>query len=307
MAQEIPNQTGRGYAYALAAFGGWGFIALYFKVIEHVPIMEIIAHRVVWMAIMLLGATLVMGRMSVLRRYLFDPKIAPLMFITAILISTNWLCFTYAVLNDRVMDTSLGYFINPLFNVVLGMLFLKEQLRPFQRLSILIATVGVGYMIIQHGSLPWIALYLPLSFGLYGLLRKRIPVDALSGLTMEVIMLAPFGLAYMVWLHSQGAFHFVQAPTTEQVIIAACGIVTLTPLMCFGASVKRISYTSVGIMQYITPSTSFLLSIFVFGEAFTQAKLITFACIWTSVILFAAESILYERRKLRRLELQPEG
>ena len=283
MEQEIPNQTHRGYLFTFLAFFGWGLIPLYFKVIQHVPTLEIVAHRVFWMCCILLVTTLILRKGATLCSFFMNRKVLPLMMVTALLIASNWLVFTYAVLHDRVLDTSMGYFINPLFNVLLGMLFLKERLRPGQKISIVIASIGVLYMIIQHGSLPWIALFLPFTFGLYGLLRKRIPIDAFSGLTMEASLLLPFAMGYMVYLQSQGAFAFSQEPPSGQFAIAACGIVTLTPLMCFGAGVRRIPYTTVGIMQYIAPSMTFLLSIFVFNEPFDRTQLVTFVFIWVSL------------------------
>lgn len=295
--QEIPGQTQKGVIYAVGAFTIWGLNPIYFRMIRQVSTTEIIAHRVVWMIILLLLAVALTRRWGVLKGYLTNRGLMGMMVITAILIGTNWLAFTWAVTHDRVLHTSMGYFINPLCNVFLGMVFLRERLRPGQAFSVILAGIGVGYMIIQHGSLPWIAIILPITFGTYGLLRKQIQIDAFNGLLLEAIILTPIALAYLLYLFTQNEFVFLQEGTGFKLLIMFSGPITIAPLMLFAAGVKRIPLSTVGVFQYIGPSLTFLLGVFAFREPFDSVQLVTFCFIWVSLIIFTIEGLRYSRKE----------
>jgi chloramphenicol-sensitive protein RarD len=296
MKQEIPNQTKRGIAFALTAFVVWGLNPLYFRMIREVSAPEIIAHRILWMLIILFSVSVFTRKLPVLKGFLRNPRIFGLMVVSSLLIITNWLVFTWAVTHDRVVDTSMGYFINPLCNVFLGMVFLRERLRTGQVVSVLLAGSGVLYMIIQNGTLPWIAIVLPASFGTYGLLRKRIPVDSFNGLLMEAIILSPLALGYLAYLGGQNSIVFLNEGLDLKLLIMLCGPITIVPLMCFASGLKRIPYSTIGILQYLAPTMTFLLGVFAFGEAFDHVQMITFGCIWASLILFSIEGFLHGRR-----------
>lgn len=296
MEQEIPNQTNRGMAFALTAFTIWGLNPLYFRAIRVVPAAEIIAHRILWMLAILLTVAFLTRKLPILKGYLLNKRIFGLMIITSFMICTNWLVFTWAVTHDRVIHTSMGYFINPLCNVFLGMVFLRERLRIGQTLSVLLAGSGVLYMIVQHGALPWIAIVLPVSFGIYGLMRKRIEIDSFNGLLMESIILTPFALGYLVYLGGQNNIVFLNEGLDLKLLIMLCGPITIAPLMCFASGVKRIKYSTIGILQYMGPSLTFLLGVFAFGEPFDSVQMVTFGCIWASLVIFTIEGILNGRR-----------
>lgn len=296
MQQEIPNETGRGMGFALCAFTIWGLNPLYFRLIREVSTPEIIAHRILWMVVILLAVAAYTGRLKTLIENFRNRRTLGLMIITSLLISTNWLAFTWAVTHDRVIHTSMGYFINPLCNVFLGMVFLKERLRIGQTMSVLLAASGVLFMIVQHGTLPWIAIILPLSFGTYGLLRKRIAIDSFNGLIMEATILSPLAIAYLMYLASSDSVVFLQGGTQLKFLIALSGPITIAPLMCFASGIKRIPYSTVGILQYLAPSLTFLLGVFAFNEAFDSVQLVTFSCIWISLILFTIEGVVHGKR-----------
>ena len=271
----------------------WGLNPIFFKWVQHVPVYEILAHRIVWMVTILFVLMLLTRRTAHLKPFITNPRMVGMMFITALLVSTNWFVFTWAVTHDRVLHTSMGYFINPLVNVFLGMLFLRERLRRWQAVSVTLAFCGVAYMIIARATLPWISLALPFSFGIYGLLRKKIAIDAYNGLMMEGLTMLPFCVGYLVFLHTQDNLMFVQEGLKSKVLLAFCGVVSLVPLMLFTAGVRRIPYSTVGIMQYTAPSMTFLFSIFLFKEDLDPIQLVAFIFIWISLVIFTVEGIFH--------------
>lgn len=296
MEQEIPNQTKLGIAFSLGAFTIWGLNPIYFRMIREVSTPEIIAHRILWMLLILLGVAAFTRKLAALKGFLLNRRILGLMIVTSVLIFTNWFVFTWAVTHDRLIDTSMGYFINPLCNVFLGMVFLRERLRIGQTVSVLLAGAGVVFMVVQYGTLPWIAMVLPVTFGTYGLLRKRIEIDSFNGLLMESIILAPFALGYLAYLGGHNNSVFLNEGLDLKFSIMLCGPITIVPLMLFASGIKRIPYTTVGILQYLAPSMTFLLGVFAFGEAFDGVQLVTFGCIWASLIIFTIEGILHGRK-----------
>ncbi len=299
MEQEIPNETKRGLIFALSAFTIWGLNPIYFRMIREVSAPEIVAHRILWMMAILLSVAAFTGKLGTLKGYLLNKRTFGLMMVTAALISANWLVFTWAVTHERLLDASMGYFINPLCNVFLGMVFLRERLRIGQTVSVLLAGSGVLFMVVQFGKLPWIALVLPLTFGTYGLLRKRINIDSFNGLLMESMITAPFALVYLIYLGTQSNIVFLNEGWDLKFLIMLCGPITIAPLMCFASGIKRIPYSTVGILQYMGPTLTFLLGVFVFGESFDSVQLVTFGCVWASLILFTVEGIIHGRKILQ--------
>jgi len=289
------DHTKQGILYATGAFTIWGLNPLYFKMVAETSASEIIVQRIVWTAVMLPVVILLAKRMHLLRQVVRSPKLLAGLALTGSLIAVNWMVFTWAVTHDQVLATSMGYFINPLFNVLLGIVFLRERLRSGQWLAVGIASVGVAYMIVQNGNVPWIALVLPVSFGLYGFIRKLLPVDPMSGLLMETVILLPFALGYLFWMEgSTGTVTFGDNWNLKALLVVS-GPMTIIPLCLFAAGTKRIPLSTIGILQYLAPSLSFLLAVFVFGEAFQTVQLVSFGLIWLSLAVFTGEGLYTSR------------
>ena len=282
---------------ALAAFGIWGFIPVYFKAVAHVPAPELFAHRTVWSVLLLLALIALGRRWSALRAGLAERRAWLLIAVSTSLLAFNWLVFIWAINDGRVLETSLGYYINPLFNVLLGVLVLRERLNPWQGLAVALATLGVLNLTLQLGSFPWVSLALAASFGIYGLIRKTIRLNSLEGLFVETTLVAPLGLAYLIYLDAAGTGALGAHDRTTDILLILTGVVTTLPLMAFASAARRLQYTTVGFFQYIAPTGHFLLAVFVYGEAFTDAHLITFALIWTALAIFTIQSLRDLRRR----------
>ncbi|AJE02674.1 transporter [Geobacter pickeringii] len=289
-ADTAAREARLGVTYALAAYLVWGFFPIYFKALAGVAPLEVLAHRIVWSVMTLALMLTAARRWEGVRAVFAQPKTLLTLCATTLLIAVNWLVFIYAVGAGKVLQSSLGYFINPLVSALLGVVFLRERLRAKQKLSFLLAAAGVAFLTVQHGELPWISLALALSFGLYGLLRKQAPVDSLSGLTVETLLLFPVALAYLLWLAHQGTSAFVAGPTRLTVLLACAGVLTSTPLIWFAAATKRLRLATVGLMQYLVPTLHFLLAVFAYGEPFTRAHLVSFACIWAGLVLYTIDA-----------------
>ncbi|TGU72791.1 EamA family transporter RarD [Geomonas terrae] len=284
------QKSRQGVIYGLAAYLCWGFFPVYFKSVKVVPPLEMVSHRIVWsLAFLLLLITWKgawPGTIEVLKR----PKSLAVLTITTILIATNWLVFIYAISIGEVLQSSLGYFINPLVNVLLGFLFLHERLERPQWISLGLATTGVLYLAIQHGAIPWLSLLLALSFGLYGLIRKMLHVEPLVGLTVETLLLMPVALFYLVHLNQKGTGIFLTHGSTLDILIPMSGVVTAIPLLLFAAAGKKLRLATIGFLQYITPTMHFLLAITLFGETFTHTHLISFMFIWAGLVLYSVHA-----------------
>ncbi len=291
------NDPRKGVIFALAAFGLWGLAPIYFKAVASVNPTEVLAHRVIWSVVFLFLLISFNQQWKALFTLIKDRKIVFRLLFTAVLISVNWLIFIWAVGANRIVETSLGYYINPLISVVLAMLFLGERLRPLQWMAIGLALLGVINQIVVVGSLPLVALTLAFSFGFYGLLRKKISINPVIGLTVETLLLMPFALVYLVWLSNNNTLAFTQQALTIDVLLIAAGLVTSLPLIFFAAATNRLSLTSIGLIQYTAPSITFLLAILIYDEPFGGAQLITFGCIWVALILFSVEGYRYQKRK----------
>ncbi|HLD67403.1 MAG TPA: EamA family transporter RarD [Pseudomonas sp.] len=280
----------RGYILGLTAYIIWGLFPLYFKAIATVPALEIIVHRVLWSA--LFGMLLLMvwkhpGWWAELRS---NPRRLAVLAASGLLIAVNWLTYVWAVNNDRMLEASLGYYINPLLNVLLGLLLLGERLRPLQWLAVACAVVGVAQQVWQVGSLPWVSLVLALSFGFYGLIRKQAPVAALPGLVVETWLLVPIALGWLLFNPAATSAQASFWSTSEALWLVAAGPITLVPLICFNAAARHLPYTTLGFLQYLAPTLVLLQAIFLFGEHFAPSTLLAFAFIWAGLLLYSLDA-----------------
>jgi len=290
------RKTLQGGYFALAAYCIWGVTPIYFKLVSHVQPLEIIAHRVTWSAVLLIAVLALSGKLGELRSPL---KSLGWLLLSAMLLACNWLIFVFAVLNDQIIDTSLGYFINPLVSVFLGIFFLGERLRPLQWLALSIAFLGVMIQLVVLGHLPLISLALAFSFGFYGLIRKNLNLPAVSGLALETLIILPFALGYLVWQQAQGALAFSNLSLETDLLLVLGGVVTSLPLLFFAGAVTRLSLTTVGIFQYLAPSLTLLLAVFYFEEPFNRVQFATFFCVWVSIVIFTTEALGYHRKHYR--------
>ncbi|MDR3416880.1 MAG: EamA family transporter RarD [Nevskia sp.] len=285
-----------GFWAVFGAFVIWGLFPLYWHQLRSVPSLQIVAHRVVWCGLLVVGYLLYRDGAGWLRQTLRRPR-APLMLAaSSALISVNWGLYIWAVNNGHVVESSLGYFINPLVNVLLGVLLLHERLNGAQRLAVASATVGVAYLTWQLGAPPWIALTLALSFGGYGLLRKIVAVEAIPGLGVESVFLFLPALAYLLWTHDHGQGAFGHLGGYRDLLLVAGGAMTAVPLIWFAYGARRISYSLVGIIQYVGPSLQLFTGVFLFGEPFTRVQALGFGLIWAALAIYALDGLVRARR-----------
>ena len=287
-----------GIPLGLAAYAIWGFMPLYFKLLASVQPTEIVAHRIIW-SLLLLGllATL-WRRWGAIRAALATGKVLTTLIVTACLIAVNWLVYIYAIVSGHVLEGSLGYYLNPLVNVLFGVLLLKERLTRAQVFACLLAGAGVAVMAAGAGSGLWISLTLALSFASYGFLRKVAPVDALEGLWVETLILAPLSLVWVLYLMGQGTAGFGHQAWSIDLFLILGGAVTALPLLLFTAAAKRLPYSTLGFLQYIAPSLQFLLAVLVFHEPFGQVQALCFAAIWVALAIFSVEAIRTARARV---------
>ncbi|HEY9733560.1 MAG TPA: EamA family transporter RarD [Drouetiella sp.] len=280
-----------GAFYAVLAYGFWGFVPVYWKLIANVPAPQTVAHRVGWSVIALAPLLIATGKMPELFTTLKSGKKLALLFVTATLLSLNWLAFIWAVTNNAVLDSSLGYFMNPLVNVAFGRIFLKEHLRPAQFVAVLLALSGVVALTVQAGRVPALSIFLAVTFSAYGLLRKMAPVEPLVGLSVETLLMLPFAGAYLFWTEMTGSLQFFKN-FTQDLLVALAGPVTTLPLLWFAAAGKRLKYSTLGFFQYISPTCQFLLAVFVYHEVFTRGHLYAFVCIWIALGIYLIDSLM---------------
>ena len=286
-----------GILYATLAFLCWGLFPLYFHAIGEVPPMEILAHRMLWSLLFLVLVLSARQQWKWFPKVLQQPKVLLSFVASSLLLSANWGVYIWSVNNGHVIDASLGYFINPLINVLLGQLVLKEYLRRGQWMAIAVAAGGVAWLTWQSGQLPWIALILGITFGAYGLLRKTAALAALEGLSLETMMLFPLALIYVLWLSYHGDNAFINTPhDSTRWLLAAAGPITAIPLLLFAAGARRIPMAVLGLLQYMSPTMQALLGVWVFHEAFTADRLIGFLIIWAALALYVAEGLWTGRR-----------
>jgi chloramphenicol-sensitive protein RarD len=290
-AEIDPNREATQGLSALAcAFTIWGVLPLFIRVLRPVPALQITAHRMVFCCVFVLIFLRARGALSEVRAALIEPGVRRRLIASSLLISVNWIGFVWAIGQDRVVEASLGYYINPLVNVLLGVLVLRERLRSQQWLAVGFAAVGVSYLTWQAGAFPWIALMLALSFGGYGLLRKTVAVDAMAGLGTETLLSSPFAIGYMVYCELQGSGAFIQGDAGMLLLLALSGALTALPLWLFSYGARRVPYSTVGLLQYIGPTLSLGLGVFVFHEPFGAARAFGFVFIWAGCLIYAVDS-----------------
>ncbi|MCG9770053.1 MULTISPECIES: EamA family transporter RarD [Pseudoalteromonas] len=276
----------------------WGLAPIYFKQLVHVDAIEILIHRVVWSVFFIALIVLAKQQWPKIKAILANPKLLAMLTLTALLLGFNWGLFIWSVNNGFMLDASLGYYINPLLNVLLGMLFLSERLRTAQKFAVLLAIVGVVLQLISFGSFPVIAFSLAGSFAIYGLLRKTLAVESLPGLLVEALILTPIALAYWWWVEPSATSNLWNNDWYTNTLLISAGVVTTLPLLCFTAAAKRIPYTTLGFFQYIGPSLMFILAVLFYGEAFDAERAITFAFIWGALVMFSFDSYRDKRKRL---------
>ena len=286
----------RGALYVLGCYLAWRFLPIYWKALSHLPGLETTAHRVVWSAVVAALLLTWQRNWRWLRSVVYQPRILLTFLATAILILANWLIYIYAINNDQIFESSLGYFINPLVNVLLGILFLRERPRLWQWAAIFIASAGVIYLTYDYGRLPWVALGLAASFACYALLKKIASLPALEGLFLESTFLAiPLAIyLFVLERHGQGTFGHAGWQTTQLLVLA--GLVTALPLLMFSAGAKQVPMTMLGILQYVAPTIQFIIGIVLYHEPFSQSQLVGFSFIWVALALFTVESTAQHRR-----------
>ncbi len=287
----------KGILYALGAYMMWGLFPLYWKQLENIPALQLIGHRIGWSFILLLAVILLTRQWRAFRGVAMDKKTIRIYLAAAVLISINWFTYVWAVTHGFVVETSLGYYINPLFSVLLGVTIFREHLRPMQWAPIGLAALGVAYLTFSYSALPWIALTLAFTFGLYGLVKKTAPLGSLYGLTLETGLLFLPALAYLIICEASGQGAFLHSGLKEDWMMFGAGLVTTVPLLLFASAAPRVPLTTIGILQYINPTMQFLLGVLLYKEPFTHVRLIGFGLVWAGLILFWAEG-LYARRSL---------
>ena len=282
----------RGYAYALGAYTTWGFIPVYFKLVAAAPPLELLSHRVLWAFLLLLPIGWRRDRLGELGRALRSREARRGLFVSTVLIAVNWLIYIWAVFGGRIVEASLGYFLTPLVSVLLGVFVLKERLERPVALSLAIAACGVVWLTLLSGRPPWIAVGLALSFGSYGLARKLVRgVGAVAGLTVETALLSGLAVGYLAWSHGRGTLAFLSVSPRLDVLLLLAGPITAIPLLLFAGAVARLPLSSLGFLQYVSPSMQFLLAVLVYGEPFSAAQAGAFGVIWLALVVFAAHTL----------------
>lgn len=286
----------RGLAAAATAFFIWGLLPLYLRALENVSILQVTSHRVVWGCIFAFTWLALRGAVGHVRAALADPNTRWRLCASAALISVNWITYMFGIATHRVVETSLGYFINPLVNVVLGVVLLSERLNPAQWTAVAIAAAGVAWLTWSAGTLPWISLTLAFSFGFYGLVRKLVRVDALAGFASEALLLLPIGLGYIVWCEIAGNGALTTGGPLLNALLAVGGPLTAVPLVLFAFGARRIPYSTVGLLQYIGPTIQLIIAVLVFGEPFRGPRVLGFLLIWTALAIYALDGVWRSRR-----------
>ena len=277
----------RGFLFALSAYGLWGVLPLFLKLVDHIPAMEVVAHRILW-SVPIAGAVLLaLGRTSDVKAALRSPRTMAMAALTACLITVNWGIYVWAIAVDRTVETALGYYINPLMSIAMAAVFLREKLSRAQIVAVGLAVLAVVVLTVEAGGLPWISLTLATSFAIYGFLRKTLPIGPSQGFFLEVLILSVPSLAYVIWLHARAEGHFVALQPENMLLLVLCGPATAVPLLLYGFGAKLLRFSTLGIMQYIAPTMVFLIAVFVFREPLGVWKMLAFALIWTALALYS--------------------
>lgn len=295
VSRSSPPLLPSGPFYAILAYASWGLLPLYWKLFGQVPAVEVLSHRIVWSMLFLLGLVVVQRRQKEFSDLWRSPRHILTLLFTASILAFNWGLYIYGVNTDRVVETSLGYYINPLVNVLLGFVFLKERLNRLQLLAVLLAAVGVGNFVWQVGTVPWIALALAFSFGVYGLLRKSAAIAPMVGLLVETLLITPIALVLIGYWSIAGESHWGNGPIT--LLFVGCGVITSLPLLWFNTAAKQLRLSTLGFFQYLAPTLQLLLGVFLYREPFTTYHLVTFSLVWGAIALYSGSSLWSQRSK----------
>jgi len=293
---ETDSGARRGFLLALGAYLLWGLLPFYMKAVAHLPLAEVIAHRIIWSVPIAAAVLIWLGRTADFKVALRSPRMLAMAALTATLITVNWSIYVWAIAVDRTVETALGYYINPLVNVLVGALLLGERLNRLQIVAVVLAAVAVIVLTVESGTLPWVSLALAFSFAAYGFFRKTLPIGPSQGFLLEVLLLSIPSLAYIVWLALKGEGHFATGNTTDTLLFTGSGIVTAVPLLLFAFGAKLLRLSTIGIMQYIAPTIVFLIAVFVFGEPFDTTKAIAFGLIWAALAIYTWSMLAASRR-----------
>jgi chloramphenicol-sensitive protein RarD len=294
-----------GLPCAVSAYLIWGLTPIYFKALKTVPAFEILMHRMVWSLLFLLPLNFAFKRWRALTKAVSSARTVLTLLGTTLLLAFNWFLFIWAINSGHILQTSLGYYINPLVNVSLGTIFLKERLRPLQLAAVCMAAGAVLYLTLLYGEFPWVALSLAFSFAFYGLIHKIVPVDAIEGLTIETLILFLPAAAYLFYLDRLGVGALFHHGISRDLLLMCAALVTAVPLLLFTAGARRLHLTTIGFLQYIAPSGTFLLAVFVYAEPFTRSQAVVFTIIWAALALFSTDAVLHYRRTHRRYRRRP--
>ena len=293
------TESRRGFLLGVAAYGLWGLFPLYWPLLEPAGAIEILAHRIVWSLLTMGVLVVALGRTAAFRRVVAQRRVALLLTLAAALITVNWAVYIWGVNNGHVVETALGYFINPLVTVLMGVFILGERLRPWQWAAMGVAALAVVVLTAGYGGLPWVALVLAFSFGSYGLCKKRADAPAIESVTFETLAIGPIALGYLLWLGADGESAFATHGVPHALLFATTGIVTAVPLICFGGAAIRVPMVTLGLLQYLTPTLQFLLGILYFHEDMPVVRWIGFVLVWAALAIFTADSLRRRRRTLR--------
>ena len=296
----------KGILYGIGAYLAWGFFPIYWKFLHHVPAIQLIGHRIIWSCLLLLVVIVLTKQWDEFRKTV-NLKVLRIYTIAAVLIGINWLVYVWAVNANFIVETSLGYFINPLLSVLMGVIFLKERLRLAQWIPVVLAAIGVTYLTFIYGRLPYIALTLAFSFGLYGLVKKLSPLGSLYGLTIETAILFVPALIYLIAMEANSTAAFLHTGISSDLLMIGAGVVTTIPLLMFASAAKSIPLWVVGLLQYIAPTIQFLLGVFLYKEPFSQHQLIGFGIVWAALIFFVVENYLANRATVEPIPEMGEG
>jgi len=297
----------KGILYGIGAYVLWGFFPIYWKFLHPVPALQVIGHRIGWSFVILIAYVLVTKQWDEFRAVAFNSKTLLIYGVAAILLSINWLVYVWGVNAGFIVETSLGYFINPLLSVLMGVIFLRERLRPAQWIPVALATAGVVYLTAVYGRLPWIALSLAFSFGLYGLMKKLAPLGSLYGLTLETGILFPLAVIFLAFVQVTGDGAFLHDGVVVDLFLVGAGIVTTIPLLMFASAAKQIPLSMVGILQYIAPTLQFLIGVFLYKEPFDHSHLIGFGIVWAALVIFWVENYIANRTPVEPIPELGEG
>lgn len=285
----------KGIWYGVAAYAMWGFFPIYWKLLHEVPALQLLGHRIAWSFLLLMAFIFITRQWDEFRAVAFNRKTLGIYAIAGVLLSLNWLIYVWGVNAGFIVETSLGYFINPLLSVLFGVIFLREKLRSMQWLPVIIAAVGVGYLTLTYGQLPWIALSLAVTFGLYGLVKKLSPLGSVFGLTLETGIVFPIALIYLIVMQAGGSGEFLHDGLTVDLLLVGAGVVTTIPLLMFASAAREIPLNMIGVLQYFAPTIQFLIGVFVYKEPFDTTRFIGFGIVWIALIIFWVENIIARR------------